>query len=61
LNGSGGLPPLNLSAEFSRSLQQKSPLKNSGKKKEIPKPSDNLNLTIDRFVTKEMLGCPEDN
>jgi len=56
LNASSSLPPLNLSAEFSKSLLQKSPQKKDKSQKiELPKAADNLNLTLDKFVTKEML------
>jgi hypothetical protein len=55
-NGSSSLPPLNLSAEFTKSLQQRSPQKKEKLKTEFPKAAENLNLTTDKFVTKEMLS-----
>jgi hypothetical protein len=49
------LPPLNLSAEFVKTLQ-KSPVRKSNAVKDMPKPKDNLNLTLDKFVRSDFVN-----
>jgi len=48
------LPPLNASADFSKSLKQ------SPTKSVMPKASENLNLTTDKFVRTNFLKENDD-